>query len=112
MVYMMNETKENQMSYNGWSNYETWSVNVWYDPRSRSDVAAIREMIEQEYDNMRPGFLKEQINISAINWDELMDHFDPEDDSEYDDDMDGDAESALASAGYGTDESYGYDGDE
>lgn len=94
------------MSYKGWSNYETWSVNVWYDPQSRSDVAAIREMIE--YDNMRPGFLRDQININAINWDELMDHFDPE----YDDDMDGDAESALASAGMGTDESYGYNGDE
>lgn len=31
---------------------------------------------------------------------------------EYDDSMDGDAESALASAGWGTDEDYGYFGDE
>ena len=29
----------------------------------------------------------------------------------YDDSMDGDAESALASAGFGTDEDYGYYGD-
>jgi hypothetical protein len=29
---------------------------------------------------------------------------------EYDDDMDGDHESALASAGFGTDEDYGYYG--
>lgn len=33
-------------------------------------------------------------------------------DYQYDDSMDGDAESALASAGYGTDEDYGYYGDE
>jgi len=30
----------------------------------------------------------------------------------YDDSMDGDAESALASAGFGTDEDYGYYGDD
>lgn len=32
-------------------------------------------------------------------------------DDDYDDGMDGDAESALASAGWGTDEDYGYYGD-
>lgn len=31
---------------------------------------------------------------------------------DYDDSMDGDFDSALASAGYGTDEDYGYYGDE
>lgn len=31
---------------------------------------------------------------------------------EYDDSMDGDAASALASAGWGTDEDYGYSGEE
>lgn len=33
-------------------------------------------------------------------------------DDEFDDSMDGDAESALASAGFGTDEDYGYYGGE
>lgn len=38
---------------------------------------------------------------------------DPDRDSdEYDDSMDGDFDSAMASAGYGTDEDYGYYGDE
>jgi len=32
--------------------------------------------------------------------------------SEYDDDMDGDFDSGMASAGHGTDEDYGYGGDE
>jgi hypothetical protein len=31
---------------------------------------------------------------------------------EYDESMDGDFDSAMASAGYGTDEDYGYYGDE
>jgi hypothetical protein len=38
---------------------------------------------------------------------ELMDQFD---DSTYDDSMDGDFDSAMASAGMGTDEDYGYFG--
>jgi hypothetical protein len=37
---------------------------------------------------------------------------DDHDEPDYDDSMDGDAESALASAGWGTDEDYGYFGDE
>lgn len=32
--------------------------------------------------------------------------------AEYDDSMDGDHDSAMASAGFGTDEDYGYYGDE
>lgn len=34
------------------------------------------------------------------------------DDSEYDESMDGDFDSGMASAGFGTDEDYGYYGDE
>lgn len=34
-----------------------------------------------------------------------------EDDDDIDDDMDGDWDSAMASAGYGTDEDYGYFGE-
>ena len=34
------------------------------------------------------------------------------DDGSYDDSMDGDFDSAMASAGFGTDEDYGYYGDE
>ena len=39
---------------------------------------------------------------------EVMNQFD---DSTYDDSMDGDFDSAMASAGFGTDEDYGYSGD-
>ncbi len=37
---------------------------------------------------------------------------DEDEDEDYDDSMDGDWDSAMASAGFGTDEDYGYAGDE
>lgn len=43
----------------------------------------------------------------ADEWNEATDAEDYEDDDEYDDSMDGDEASALASAGWGTDEDYG-----
>lgn len=44
-------------------------------------------------------------------YDNLEDELDTMDyDASYDDSMDGDAASALASCGWGTDEDYGYDG--
>lgn len=46
----------------------------------------------------------------SLDYDEV---FADDDDSDYDDSMDGDFDSAMASAGYGTDEDYGcYGGDE
>jgi len=37
---------------------------------------------------------------------------DEDEDEDYDDSMDGDWDSGMASAGFGTDEDYGYHGDE
>jgi hypothetical protein len=71
------------MSYNGWSNRETWLVNVWYNPESRSDVEAIRCMLEEQYDEMPNGPLKDMVDIMAINWDELLEHFEEETEEEY-----------------------------
>lgn len=42
---------------------------------------------------------------------ETMDYSDYNDDRDYDDSMDGDFDSAMTSAGFGTDEDYGYYGD-
>ena len=39
------------MSYNGWLNRETWLVNVWYNPETKSDIDYIEETLE---DNLRP----------------------------------------------------------
>ena len=49
--------------------------------------------------------------IKAQIWD-LQEHWDDEAvEEDYDDSMDGDHDSAMASAGWGTDEDYGYYGE-
>ena len=63
------------MSYNGWSNRETWLVNVWCNPESRADVEYIRESLEEQYDAMPDGPLKDMVAIGEVDWDELLDHF-------------------------------------
>jgi hypothetical protein len=45
------------------------------------------------------------------NYDDFNDFHYEDSDCEYNEDMDGDHESALASAGFGTDEDYGYYGE-
>jgi hypothetical protein len=70
------------MSYNGWTNHETWLVNVWFNPESREDVEAARYTLEEQYDELPNGPLKDMVNITAINWDELLEHFEEEEEVE------------------------------
>lgn len=70
------------MVYNGWSNRETWLVNVWFNPESRDDVEFARSIIDEQYDSIPDGVIKDMINIDAINWNELMDHFEDQKDQE------------------------------
>ena len=65
---------------------------------SPSDI--LREMDTIAYDTG----VNDYMNSMDIDTDELSD-------SDYDDSMDGDFDSGMASAGYGTDEDYGYSGD-
>lgn len=93
--------------YNGWSNRETWLVNVWFDPTCREDVEAARDALNEAFCKL-PDFLCDFCTADQVNWDELLEHF-SDDEPDCDDSDDG---YALASAGYGTDEDYGYAGDE
>lgn len=68
-------------TYNGWTNRETWLVNVWFNPESRSDVESAKYMIEEAYDAL-PDFMRDFCDINAINWNELAEHFDEEEDEE------------------------------
>ena len=57
----------------------------------------------------------DDLNPDYSNYDDYNDFNEGEDEEysdDYDDSMDGDMESGLASAGYGTDEDYGYYGDD
>ena len=56
--------------YNGWTNRETWLVNVWFELIDQSDVDKAKETIHEAYDNA-PDFLRDFININAIDWEEL-----------------------------------------
>lgn len=70
------------MSYNGWTNRETWLVNIWFNLETKSDIDFARETIEQDVNNL-PNYLKDFINIDCIDWNQLYEHFD---DNENDDD--------------------------
>lgn len=53
-------------------------------------------------------------NVDDYNYDDYNDFHEIEScyDEEWNDDMDGDFDSAMTSAGFGTDEDYGYFGDD
>ena len=53
-------------------------------------------------------YMSEDDVADMMDCNELSDRFD----EDYDDSMDGDHDSAMASAGFGTDEDYGYYGEE
>ena len=68
-----------------------------------SPSAILKEMDPIAYDT---GF-NDYMDSCDVDTDDLLE----DDDSDYDDSMDGDFDSGMASAGYGTDEDYGYYGD-
>jgi len=68
-------------TYNGWTNYATWLVYTWFCLESRADVESAREVIEEAEDSM-PDFMRAFLCTDEINWDELMGHFEDDEDAE------------------------------
>ena len=68
--------------YNGWTNRETWLVNVWFNPESREDVEFARSYLEEQYDSIPDGVLKDMIALDEVNWNELLEHFEEEEEVE------------------------------
>lgn len=65
-------------TYNGWTNRATWLVNVWFNPESLSDLESARYAIEEATDSL-PDFMKDFLCTDEINWEELEEHFEEED---------------------------------
>lgn len=65
-------------TYNGWKNRATWLVNVWGNPESKRDVESLRDMLQEQYDELPNGILKDMLDMSDIDWDELLSHFEDE----------------------------------
>ena len=69
------------MSYNGWTNRETWLVNLWFEYNSQQELDDIRYLMEEELDELRnkiPDYLVDLLGVNfimdEINWDELAGH--------------------------------------
>lgn len=86
------------MSYNGWTNYETWCANLWVDQDSgywhehAQDIAVQKDhdkdeatyemarVMESYYDEMSPdteGMYADLLSasMSRINWYEIAGHY-------------------------------------
>lgn len=83
------------MAYNGWTNYETWNVNLWIDndyPLYQRKVALLRHLEEVTADDVERFFhdeldgttpdletLREQGEaVDPIDFDEIAEHWELE----------------------------------
>lgn len=67
------------------------------------------EIQEMLFDGATPEQIASAVNMSVEAVEQYIDELD---NADYDESMDGDFDSAMASAGFGTDEDYGYYGEE
>ena len=76
--------------YNGWSNYETWNMSLWYgdyiaDLLEDADLDAeqvkdiVEECISDQYEET--GFVADAVRnmLFKVNWEELVDNHKPDD---------------------------------
>tara|TARA_R100000329_G_C7592809_1_gene210205 strand:+ start:935 stop:1171 length:237 start_codon:yes stop_codon:yes gene_type:complete len=76
------------MTYNGWRNRETWLVNLWFNPVTKSDIDYLEEWLPQEFDTMVKShygdghgastIFHDMIDFHIIDWDELREAMEDE----------------------------------
>jgi hypothetical protein len=66
---------------NGWTNRETWLINLWFEYENQEELDDIRSLLEEELDELRnkiPDYLVDLLGLNfvenEINWDELGGH--------------------------------------
>ena len=74
--------------YNGWTNRETWLINLHFEPRNRTDLDWIKDELETVLERIGDlpygSFFDDFIDLDKINWYELKKHVEEnyEDDEE------------------------------
>lgn len=91
----------NKREYNGWTNYETWLVNMWYgdvlaDMQNEGTVidaeyiqSFVEEMLESDGALPQYGFAADILNaaLREVDWEDLASHYEVE--SEEEEEFDG-----------------------
>ena len=78
------------MAYNGWSNYETWNVDLWLDneeplyrakqafiKRGRINAESVARFCFDTFPNGTPD-MKHRADMAKVNWSELADSWQAE----------------------------------
>lgn len=79
----------NRREYNGWTNYETWLVNMWYgdvfaDMASEGQLGGadylqefVEEMLEADGSLPQSGFAADIMNAAMreVDWEDIYDHY-------------------------------------
>lgn len=82
--------------YNGWTNYETWLVNMWFgdifadmqnegeDTSADSLEGFVLEMLDSEGTLPETGFAADIMNaaLREVDWEDLAEHYALEEESE------------------------------
>ena len=66
---------------NGWTNRETWLMNLWFEYETQAELDDIRSLLEEELEEVRdtvPDYLVDMLGVNfvmeEIDWDELAGH--------------------------------------
>tara|TARA_Y100000310_G_scaffold283435_1_gene305385 strand:+ start:190 stop:441 length:252 start_codon:yes stop_codon:yes gene_type:complete len=57
--------------YNGWTNRETWLVNLHFNPETIEDLDSVKGQVEELEEDIQNSFLRDYVDFSKIDWHDL-----------------------------------------